>query len=303
MAVTITAIGPNSKRVDYDPGSALVDVINAIETALTAMGWTLHDAAAGVNARAYSAVCVDGVRTKYIVLDFNTAGYMLCKTYESWNAATHAGTNLCYLSDNTSYAQRLSLTNGGQMFVLAAVRYACFLSYQSGLWGASTFACPCGCFEYLPSNPEDTAVAGYPCWVWLNMGQLLNGNSSLFSPPRNRAGQTGAGAAGPYNNVYNNAVIHALGVCSSMINYPSPGAVNPWNSNYAVSDLLLAMPYYAMLYGKLFGIKIYAVNVGTNMDTVPLKIDASGFYDPVGTLTNFWLLTNSSTTNRVLVPQ
>ena len=119
-------------------GETASNVLSAVETFITAHGWSVHDASAGTNAKAYSAPNKDGSTYKYVVLDVNTAGYIIMKLYESWNATTHAGTNLATNSDSTSYCQQLDVTNGSTLYVGAHARWLWLLSNKSGTLGSST---------------------------------------------------------------------------------------------------------------------------------------------------------------------
>jgi hypothetical protein len=195
MAVVTTALGPNSVRLDYPPSESLANLITAVENFLTSHGWSLWDADAGVNARAYRALNKDGLSYKYVVLDWNTAGYLFIKTYESWDETSHTGSNLCYLSDNTAYAQRINLTSGGSLCVFAQSSYLIIQSNNSGTIGSSTGNAWTGCIEVSRDNPNDTPDAGYPCYVWANAWRMLCQGQYLISFPRLKNEYVGSNAS------------------------------------------------------------------------------------------------------------
>lgn len=301
MGATVTNIGPNSERVDYTAGTTVAELQAAVETALLAHGWELYDAAAGTNAKCYRAVCADGIRYKPIVLDFNSASRLHCKVYESWNASTHVGTNLCYGSDNTGYAQQVNLTAGGQMFVFASNRWALFLAYQAAAWGGSVSGASVGCFEYVPANPEDTAAAGYPCWLWVTppYGWSWSTNANTVASPRTRNGLTGSNAASPANANYSIAYVTSVGSGAPATAYIVPATTNPWTNKTWVSDIVATMPYQSLIFGKIYGLKMHQSSLGANMDVVPLKIDTNGFYDPMGSVAAHWNIAQA--TGRALI--
>lgn len=308
--ITTTNKGPNSVEIAYTAAETLGNIISAVEAWITQHGWELYDASAGVNARAYRALCNDGQRYKYVVLDYNTSGYVLCKTYESWNPATHVGTNLAFYSDNISYAQRINLTTGGSLYIFATNRYLILFSNNSGVIGSSTGNAWCGCIETTTDNPEDIPALGYPCWVWMN-GYLCHATGQyVVSFCRMRNGATGQNAA-TASFVSTEMGIGGLDTQGNYkaIWYYIPLALNQWNSKNWVWTLRCGSIHTAGGYekrGRLYGIKLLTRNLGAAVpctDDISIKCNTDMFPDPNGTLVDHWTLSESATHGRWGVPK
>lgn len=177
---------------------------------ITPSGWTLHDAAAGPNAQCIKAPLADDPETfKYVVIDTNTAGYVLTKVYEAWNATTHVGTNPAFNSDVVGYAQRISTTVAGFIHIFSTARFLLLASRYSGLWGSSTNAGPSGCFERTRQCAWDTVTAGWPPFYFCAFGDLATTGGGAWSPrlmTRSQTTLTGTsasfvGQAGPMGSV------------------------------------------------------------------------------------------------------
>ncbi|MBF0108674.1 MAG: hypothetical protein HQL76_05825 [Magnetococcales bacterium] len=166
-----------------------------------AAGWLLHDATAGTNARALKAPLADNPNAfKFVVLDFNTSGYVLTKVYETWNNTTHTGTNLCANSDQTPFSQRLDLTNGGVLHLCASARFLMIASFYGGTWGSSSYNGPSGCFERTRVCPWDTVAAGWPPFIFANLGYWAYNDTSATSPRKpSRTGAILTGASAGLN--------------------------------------------------------------------------------------------------------
>jgi hypothetical protein len=84
-------------------------------------GWTLHDAAAGANAKVIKAPCQgDAAQFKFVEINTNTAGQVFTGLWESFNETTHVGTNIAYQSKSTGYGQLYATTAVGDMYVSAS---------------------------------------------------------------------------------------------------------------------------------------------------------------------------------------
>jgi hypothetical protein len=139
----------------------------SIDASVTVAGWTVYDASAGTNAQCLRAPVADNAsQYKYLVIDTNTAGYILQKVYETWNSGTHAGTNLAYNSDNTTYSQRTLIASGGTLYISANVRHCFIYSLQGGVYGNSSSSNPSGILERSRLSPWDTVANGYPPFVY-----------------------------------------------------------------------------------------------------------------------------------------
>ncbi|MBF0340360.1 MAG: hypothetical protein HQL95_05280 [Magnetococcales bacterium] len=168
---------------------------------ITAAGWTLHDAAAGTNAKCLRAPLADDAATfKYVVIDTNTAGYVITKVYETWNASTHVGTNLAFNSDVVGYQQRVSTTVAGSIYLFATARFMLLASLYSGQWGSITNSGPSGCFERTRQCAWDTVAAGWPPFLFCNLGDLaaISDGLSAYAPRyMDRARTTLSGSSAP----------------------------------------------------------------------------------------------------------
>jgi hypothetical protein len=284
--------------VTYPAAASLADLIDTVENVITGLGWTLYDAAAGANARAYRAVCVDGLRYKYIVLDYNTANYALMKVYESWNSATHTGTNLCIGSDGTSTAVKVDLAAGSSVSMTVTARY---FIWQSPLGGDALQKPWCGCFEISPFNENDTPAAGYPIHCWTSGDNMFAGSRPI-KLARTRGGQTGTDASetsvsslwGSWGRrVFNNHVISPP-VYSNII----PSFANKWDgTKYDVSHLDVLVTdttdktrnyVVGRLYGLISGPLIQAFSSPFTNDG-STKVDSRGWPDREGSLADHWL--------------
>jgi len=160
-----------------------VQAQTSISIAVSTAGWSVYDAAAGTNAQCLRAAYDDDATNyKYVVVDTNSAGYVLLKAYESWNSGTHAGTNLCYNSDVVGQTQRVSTSLGGALSIRANAASILMLSFQSGVYGSSTGTSPTGIFERTRLALWDTVGNNlYPLIVWANM-QGIGTTGSAYSP-------------------------------------------------------------------------------------------------------------------------
>ena len=157
-------------------------------------GWLLHDAAAGTNAKAIkSPLADDAASFKQVVIDTNANGSILTKVYESWNATTHAGTNLAFQSDTAAQSQQFSTTTGGIIYIFATPRYLLLASKMGNTWGSASYVGPSGCFERTRFCPSDTVAAGWPPVVFADLGYIMA--SGKASTPR-KMERTGAAILG-----------------------------------------------------------------------------------------------------------
>ena len=190
-------------KYDYVAGATLANIMNDINLIITgetninnlsascvkstteivaavAAGWVLHDALAGTNKKCYKApLADDATKFKYMVLDFNSSGYLKTTIYESWDATSHTGTNLCYYSDQYSYGQKIDTTTGGTMYVFASARFAVFAS-NTNQWSGSYG--PTGVVERTRDLPFDTVAAGYPPFGFIHFYSTSNIYPYFFAP-------------------------------------------------------------------------------------------------------------------------
>ena len=116
-----------------------------ISTARAVAGWTVHDSSGGTNVQVIKAACNgDAAQYKYVEINTNTAGEVICGLWESWDAGTNAGTNLANLSKTSSQSQRYSTTLAGTLYISASQhRIAIYGAYTAvtgnSANGAATF--------------------------------------------------------------------------------------------------------------------------------------------------------------------
>jgi len=138
-------------------------------------GWEVYDAAAGTNAQCLRAVVNDDASTyKYVVIDTNSAGYIMTKLYETWNSSTHTGTNIAYGSTTSSYSQRTLVASGARLDISASARHIFMFSLQSGVYGAASNNTPTGVFERTRLSPWDTVANAYVPVGFMQSATVVN---------------------------------------------------------------------------------------------------------------------------------
>ena len=197
--ITVTALGANSATLTYNSAATLIDLIQEVEDYITTHGWSLWDISAGTNARAYRSLKQDGVKYNYIILDWNTSGYVIMRAYESWDADAHTGLNQAmntkafeYIHrSRTSYnashtgsiatvsevvmQQPLNIGFSGELHIYCQSKYLILLGEIAGQTGTSLGGSPTMFFEYARDNVEDTALLGIPSHGILHADNMIAG--------------------------------------------------------------------------------------------------------------------------------
>lgn len=315
MTTSITRLGPNSVVLSYSPNSTITEFLSALDTAMTAQGWEVHDAAAittsgTVTARVYRAPIADGtVAYKYLLADpGSSAGYLYLKVFEGWNATTHTGTNQAYVV-NAGAAQQVSLSNGGSMYIFATPRYAFFLSkLNTGVFGSTAGSSFSGVVELSRDN-ADEVPGTYPIFGFVTGYSLAGGYATVSSMqsmmlPRTIQNKTGSLAADYQcvGTVFGRPVLNNAQSAITLGSLISAGAhpLSPNNTpvyNLYSIDMNGANPGVAGAHvrGRLYGIKLMGRNVGAMMDQLSIKVDAQGFFDPSAVDTTPHVLITEST--------
>ncbi|MEO5330557.1 MAG: hypothetical protein H7839_00930 [Magnetococcus sp. YQC-5] len=185
------------------------DKIKTTITSVIPAGWTVHDANAGVGNVVIKSPLADNASAfKYVGIYTGAAGIVLTIVYETFNAVNHTSTNQCIISADGTYNQRVSIVAGGTMHIFASARFVMLASFVDPLWGSSLNAGPSGCFERTRACPWDTVAAGYPPFLFCNLGSLANPtyNYSAEAPrfidrvrtPKMSGFATLAGYTGPF---------------------------------------------------------------------------------------------------------
>lgn len=316
MSVTINTPGSNSRQLVISGETSAANIITAVNTALTALGWTLIDTltTGALNCmvtKVYSAPNADDPTTpttKYMILRFDAPKglwYVSCAEY--WNATTHVATNESF-NNGRSFPLGMQYNNC-TIYVFASARYAAFMSVirsEAGPWQ--------GVFEFEREAAEDTVAGGIPCFGWtsaLTIGENYSADTTamtgprphVFWVPRTKNGYTGWGACQQF--VFNTAfgmfppnassITYGSAVASPGAHFGLLGAFGNslsyvWDAGKKlIGTLKLAGSSTAYNTGRLFGMKVVPPT-GAALDTVVVPVDASGFYSSSGTNTNHFLL-------------
>lgn len=195
-------------RYDYVAGSTLANILADLGALLTGQtnkaalsvsckkdtteilatydpaGWTMFDAAASATSFCLRAPAYDDpAQFKYMIIDGATAGELDVRIPELWNATTKVATNNTPFPV-TTYRQRISLANGGSLYISASERRFIMLSYCNAAWGSSSNNTWSGVAERMRGDsPGDTLAAAYPLAVLLHpLGGLLGTGENCRSP-------------------------------------------------------------------------------------------------------------------------
>ena len=291
MAIQETILGPNSSMFAYAATDTVTDLMTALDTYITAHGWSLYDAAApqGQTVGRVYRTLQDGSTSVYKYVGFAMSNTSIqLKNYESWNATTHVGTNDGSYSGATSnhvIALNIGVASSVYLFVNPkwfAVRTRTNNLVLSHMIGAFEIRKDYGEAESIPSNIFMTTNYGltYP------YNNVLN----VFGSCRSTTG--GVGQAGSNNN----SVVTALGVVSG-------GSTNAitfnamLGTNYVIANSTLTMtacemvntsvPTIQKLRGRILGLKIVSGSTYWNdMDQIQVGLDSDYFQVPNGTATN-----------------
>jgi len=317
MTVTINTLGPNSRQLVIEGETGPLGIIDAVNTSLVALGWTLFDSiSSGANnclvTKVYSALCDDadrsGPSTKYMILRYD-APMMQCfvSCCESWNDTTHVATNECYTNGRMVVLSMQYSFNS--IYIFASPRYACFMGVVDGEVGAWQ-----GVFEFEREAPQDIATSS-PCFGWtssLSIGEnwyclgtvgytSAPNKPMVFCIPRLFSGETGQAAARalviktsfgefPPSNSANYNINYSNNPHNGFLGTFGYGAaLYPFDSTKKIASSLklggYTIPYHT---GRIYGLSVIpsSASVACNiLDTLNLPIDADNFLDPAGTPT------------------
>lgn len=297
MAMTATTnLGNNTRVISYAMGATVSDISTAMSAVLNAAGWETYDAAAATNAVCYRAPNIDGTTYKFVVLDYNTTGWLLMKVYESWNTGTHVGTNVTpHATDTTvGYQQALNLTTDkGLIYVFVNATYLALIirQYTTSILGNTLTCGITGCFEFSRDNPDDTIAAGYPIHCFLNTGiagENAVATNETISLPRTRAGNTGVNQYGEISTVFGKTLYTTPWTMINMI----PNAVSLWSGkDWAISLYAQdGIPTAPSVRGRIQGLKAFTQTRLNFMDRIQVPCDSALNYDPTGTLTDHFVI-------------
>ena len=329
MSVTISNLGSNSRKLEIsgetnvNAGSGIIEGIN---TALTALGWTLYDTVVTGSrncfvTKVYTAVCDDGgsPSTKYMILKFDAPRrfwYVSCA--EGWNDTTHIATNECW-TQNRAFPLPLQLSNS-IIYIWATTRYAVFQASVRGELSPWQ-----GIFEVERIMPDDSPSQA-PCFGYTN--QFIIGSPYYFfgalegdfTPrnhvfpfwmPRTPVGTTGGNAIRACNIIVNNipfppnerafiqnsntsslspnTFLTALGTGIAQIN-PNTFVYNANSTLRPIMDMSVGSQLQNFFeYGRIRGLKL-TYNFGSPLDTFTVPIDGNLFYSNTGSNNSHYIL-------------
>lgn len=212
-------------------------------------GWTVHDASAGTNKQVLkAAVADDAAFYKYVMIDYNSAGYLQLHLYEDWNATTHAGSNQATAIATTGQ-QRITVGTAASIAIAATARYIAMQSVTAAGIGDSDVNSWTGVFERSRLAPWDTTANAYP--------------PSLI---------TRGTAFGVYTS-------------GAMVGGAAPRFKNPAGGDYITTNAVLypvVMGWNGIAAANQTPIGIGTATVGTISGTIKTKVPdgAGGFYTP-----------------------
>lgn len=255
MTVTSASYTTNSIKVTISNELSSTNIISAVDTAITTLGWTQYDTViAGsstqingvdntyspISTYVYRALCADNTYYKYLIIRWdNVKTLFYTSAAEDWTLATHTPVNETWSSTGL-FPHGYDLKD---CYILVSASQYHFMIWpwirsSSGMWSAI--------MEFERVVAEDNT--GVPCFAWTNslmIGTPYGTNSALttkgttmFAFPRTADGNTGAAAANVYAPVTNRGMFPP--------NYPQ-GALGTFTD--ANNNALHLGSYYNMTYG------------------------------------------------------
>lgn len=145
----------------------------------TAAGWTNYDAAAGSAANGVTP-CVlraawsdDGAKYKNVYINSPAAGVLGFEGYDTWNSATHTGTNRCVTGGVTTVniPGAVSMTALNTITMSASSKHI-YIELSNGQV-ANTLA-HFILSEFSRDDPWNTVANGYPAWLTYGFANNVN---------------------------------------------------------------------------------------------------------------------------------
>jgi hypothetical protein len=222
MSVTTTTytFAGNSKLLTISQEIGSTNIILAVDSAITGLGWSLYDTQGTTTynpilTKVYRVLNADGVTYKYLIIRWDTIKlrfYTSC--CESWNTSTKTPTNESWTQAG-AFAQGYDPQNS--LIIVSATARHCmiwtFINGTPGLWTAVVE------FERVAAEDLATvATSPTPCFAWTNSvmigtpyGRTENtGNTTsqiMFAFPRTFEGNVGPSAAFSYAPVTNKGMM------------------------------------------------------------------------------------------------
>ena len=303
MAIQETILGPNTSKFTWKATDTVAQIMTAVDSYIVAHGWELFDAAASTTgmsgttplARVYRTL-QDGSTTvyKYVQIGFS-ATFMMLKTWESWNATTHVGTNegsfvnIQNNQPNTSYSVITFQTgvDNSSLFLFVNPRWLAMRQQYNNL----TYGRMIGAFEIKKDFGEDPS---FPTNIFMT-------NETRASYPSNSAyngfygvvrSTIAPASTGTGTNYYNN-IMTTLGAPSTSYPISNVFAETIPNSTLtmtAYESTAASTPAVWKMRGRIFGLKLVVGGVYWNdMDQVQVLVDSESFQNTTGTLVSHHL--------------
>lgn len=324
MSVTTTTYTTNSKQITISNETGPINIMSAVDTAITGLGWAQYDyIAAGsstvVNGIAntwspvytyvYRTLCADGTYYKYFIIRWNpTKSWFHTSVCESWNTSTHVPTNESF-NFGMAFPQGYDLKDCS-ILVSATSNHLMIWPWirgVAGLWAA--------CFEFERVAAEDTT--GVPCFAWTNScifgtpygnseatigtQSTTYSSSYMLAFPRTANGNTGSTAASTYTTVTNRGTFPPNYPQGSVVITDSSGnalhlgsfynLTYGWdNTKTLVSPISADGRTVSMPFGRGYNIGI-TKSFGVGLDTTSVNGSSTGGWpDNAGTSTDYLLL-------------
>jgi len=307
MTITANSLGQNSSALSYTAGTTEPELSNAVKTAFSSMGWEIFDEISETRT-ILRALTKDGNSYKFADIDIRS-NYVYLAAWEDWDAALSQGTNQTYYGTTSTYMQRYNLTNGGDLFLFGSARHMIILSRIAGdNWGNVDDSSFTAVLEVARDNPEE--IAGeFPLFVWTTGkhfigGHAISGNRARCAIlPRDSAGYTDSyawdylGIATVVGSTHDNAA-QLYNVLPSGSNPMSPTGATQVYTPYLVDRRT------KFVRGRVYGLKILPLQIGSVMDKINVRVNNELFYDANGSFTLYHHVLSTNTANgRFAIPE
>lgn len=317
MSVTTSnyTTGGNSKLIAAQNETSSTNLILAVDSAITGLGWSTYDTVgtttfSPVTTKVYRVLNADGVTYKYLILRWDTIKQVFyTSTCESWSTTTDSATNESWNAGG-GFAQGYDIVNGF-IIVSATARHIMlwpFVNNQAGLWTAVVE------FERV-ADADIASITGspYPCHAWTSSvmigtpwGVANNGaapSQTMFAFPRLPNGVTGQQAAYYMTPMTNKGFMPQYSFNGSTVtiagdgNYAHLGTyfknlTYKWDLTglkSAFSAFSVDTPgynNYIMPFGRAYNFGVIARTIGQNGDTIYANVDTAGGWPSSNTTTS-----------------
>ena len=307
MAINSVGLGgANTVRLDFDAGTAMADMVAAIVAEITSRGWALF-ADAGPLEKILVAPNKDAVTSKFAWLDATDGTFIRFRAIEAWDTATSTPINPIDDTQNLSTdvsgrpfrAPAPDLSAIGAMFVSANSRWAMVYSGQDPAGPAE------GVFvvERTREHPLDTPTGNQelPPLIWFAARDFPNPDAQ--ASPRYISGSDWTSVPGNPSEAYvryGPAAVNGFRAKTGGT-LPFVSEVNQGRDPLTLQHTPLEVVTGQVLapssddlpspvLGRVYGLKIIAVNLGADGDIIRPPVDANFFLQSGGVLADHIIL-------------